>query len=153
MNCWNYCNFLLLDGTGGCITCSTKLPMIPWWYPRSQLWLPTPMLTPYSTHTSEESRPGPRTTTRRKWTLLNTGIVLTEDCYIVLYWPLTDAILGHLFFFITSRQRGYKVGSLMTGPEDPDIYYKQPGHPLHPDTLRNGRSKVCMWCNVEHPSV
>lgn len=28
------------------------------------------------------------------------------------------------------RQRGYKVGSLKTGPEDEDKYYKQPGHPL-----------------------
>jgi hypothetical protein len=28
------------------------------------------------------------------------------------------------------RQRGYKVGSLMTGSEDKDLYYKQPGHPL-----------------------
>ena len=28
------------------------------------------------------------------------------------------------------RQRGYKVGSLKTGPEEEDKYYKQPGHPL-----------------------
>ena len=28
------------------------------------------------------------------------------------------------------RQRGYKVGSLKTGPDEPDRYYKQPGHPL-----------------------
>ena len=28
------------------------------------------------------------------------------------------------------RQRGYKVGSLKTGIDDEDKYYKQPGHPL-----------------------
>jgi len=28
------------------------------------------------------------------------------------------------------RQRGYRVGSLHTGPDDPDDYYLQPGHPL-----------------------
>eukprot|EP01034_Spumella_vulgaris_P022231 gene22232-28345_t len=28
------------------------------------------------------------------------------------------------------RQRGYKVGSLMIGKDDPELYYKQPGHPL-----------------------
>jgi len=37
------------------------------------------------------------------------------------------------------RQRGYKVGSLMTGPEDPDHYYKQPGHPLSPLADKGGR--------------
>ena len=31
------------------------------------------------------------------------------------------------------RQRGYKVGSLKTGPNDPDLYYKLPGHPLSPN--------------------
>lgn len=38
--------------------------------------------------------------------------------------------------FHVRRQRGYKVGSLMTGPNDPDTYYKQPGHPLSPDSER-----------------
>jgi len=28
------------------------------------------------------------------------------------------------------RQRGYRIGSLKTGPDDEDKYYKQPGHPL-----------------------
>lgn len=37
------------------------------------------------------------------------------------------------------RQRGYKVGSLMTGPEDPDLYYRQPGHPLSPLAKKGGR--------------
>lgn len=37
------------------------------------------------------------------------------------------------------RRRGYKIGSLMSGPEDPDVYYKQPGHPLHPNTDKGGR--------------
>jgi hypothetical protein len=31
------------------------------------------------------------------------------------------------------RQRGYKVGSLMTGENEEDFYYKQPGHPLSKD--------------------
>lgn len=35
-----------------------------------------------------------------------------------------------------NRQRGYKVGSLMTGPDDADVYYKQPGHALSPDSER-----------------
>lgn len=38
------------------------------------------------------------------------------------------------------RQRGYKVGSRMTGPEDPDLYYKQPGHPLS-EKVEKGRFK------------
>jgi hypothetical protein len=42
----------------------------------------------------------------------------------------------------TLRQRGYKVGSLKTGPNDEDKYYKQPGHPLHPDVEKGGRYKV-----------
>lgn len=37
------------------------------------------------------------------------------------------------------KQRGYKVGSLKTGPDEPDQYYKQPGHPLHPDAHKGGR--------------
>jgi hypothetical protein len=40
------------------------------------------------------------------------------------------------------RQRGYKVGSLMTGPNDPDVYYKQPGHPLSPMAEKGGMFKV-----------
>lgn len=30
----------------------------------------------------------------------------------------------------------------MTGPEDPDEYYKQPGHPLSPDVEKGGRFQV-----------
>ena len=37
------------------------------------------------------------------------------------------------------RLRGYKTGSLFTGPEDKDQYYKQPGHPL---SDKNGRFNV-----------
>jgi len=37
------------------------------------------------------------------------------------------------------RQRGYRVGSLHTGPDDADLYYKQPGHPLSED--KNGSFK------------
>lgn len=37
------------------------------------------------------------------------------------------------------RQRGYQVGSLKTGPDDPDNYYKQPGHPLSPLADKGGR--------------
>ena len=37
------------------------------------------------------------------------------------------------------RQRGYKVGSIMTNPEDKDEYYTQPGHPLNPKTDKGGR--------------
>lgn len=29
----------------------------------------------------------------------------------------------------------------MTGPNDPDTYYKQPGHPLSPDADKGGRFK------------
>jgi hypothetical protein len=40
------------------------------------------------------------------------------------------------------RQRGYKVGSLMTGENEPDRYYKQPGHALSPDVdAKGGRFK------------
>lgn len=39
------------------------------------------------------------------------------------------------------RQRGYKVGSRMTGTEDPDLFYKQPGHPLSPQAEEGGRLK------------
>eukprot|EP00595_Chromulina_sp_UTEXLB2642_P000034 CAMPEP_0196761828 /NCGR_PEP_ID=MMETSP1095-20130614/1123_1 /TAXON_ID=96789 ORGANISM="Chromulina nebulosa, Strain UTEXLB2642" /NCGR_SAMPLE_ID=MMETSP1095 /ASSEMBLY_ACC=CAM_ASM_000446 /LENGTH=157 /DNA_ID=CAMNT_0042111823 /DNA_START=105 /DNA_END=578 /DNA_ORIENTATION=+ len=41
----------------------------------------------------------------------------------------------------TYRSRGYKVGSLKTGPDEPDRYYKQPGHPLHPLVEKGGRYK------------
>mmetsp|Transcript_43192 Transcript_43192/g.119462 ORF Transcript_43192/g.119462 Transcript_43192/m.119462 type:complete len:189 (+) Transcript_43192:33-599(+) len=37
------------------------------------------------------------------------------------------------------RQRGYKIGSLMSGPEDEEKYYKQPGHPLSPKADKGGR--------------
>jgi hypothetical protein len=37
------------------------------------------------------------------------------------------------------RSRGWKVGSLMTKPDEPDRYYKQPGHPLSPDADKGGR--------------
>lgn len=37
------------------------------------------------------------------------------------------------------RQRGYKIGSLMTGPDEPDQYYRQPGHPLSPLAKKGGR--------------
>mmetsp|Transcript_18964 Transcript_18964/g.19084 ORF Transcript_18964/g.19084 Transcript_18964/m.19084 type:complete len:186 (+) Transcript_18964:98-655(+) len=39
------------------------------------------------------------------------------------------------------RQRGWKVGSRMTGPEDADNYYLQPGHALSPLADKGGRFK------------
>lgn len=39
------------------------------------------------------------------------------------------------------RARGYKVGSLATGPEDKDAYYKQPSHPLS-EKVQQARFKV-----------
>eukprot|EP00596_Hydrurales_sp_CCMP1899_P001866 CAMPEP_0119042168 /NCGR_PEP_ID=MMETSP1177-20130426/14423_1 /TAXON_ID=2985 /ORGANISM="Ochromonas sp, Strain CCMP1899" /LENGTH=113 /DNA_ID=CAMNT_0007008771 /DNA_START=272 /DNA_END=613 /DNA_ORIENTATION=- len=39
------------------------------------------------------------------------------------------------------RQRGYKVGSRMSGPDDKDNYYLQPGHPLSPKADKGGRFK------------
>lgn len=45
------------------------------------------------------------------------------------------------------RQRGYRVGSLMTGPDDPDSYYLQPGHPLHKKVEKGGRFKVATILN------
>lgn len=39
------------------------------------------------------------------------------------------------------RQRGYKVGNLMRGEDDLDLYYKQPGHPLSPTADKGGRFK------------
>eukprot|EP00981_Chlorochromonas_danica_P000373 scaffold90_cov163-Ochromonas_danica.AAC.28 len=38
------------------------------------------------------------------------------------------------------RARGYKIGSLSTGPEDKDAYYKQPSHPLS-DKVQQARFK------------
>jgi hypothetical protein len=45
------------------------------------------------------------------------------------------------------RQRGYKVGSLHTSEEDPDHYYKQPGHPLsdHPKGSFKERKANTEW--------
>ncbi len=40
------------------------------------------------------------------------------------------------------RQRGYKVGSLQTGKDDPDLYYRQPGHPLSPFAKRGGPNAI-----------
>ena len=37
------------------------------------------------------------------------------------------------------RSRGWKIGSLMTGPNDPEPFYKQPGHPLSPTVDKGGR--------------
>lgn len=45
------------------------------------------------------------------------------------------------------RQRGYRVGSLMTGPDDPDNYYLQPGHPLSPKVDKGGRFKSLKGVN------
>jgi hypothetical protein len=50
------------------------------------------------------------------------------------------------------RQRGWKVGSLQTGPEDPDYYYLQPSHPLHPDAFgpNSIRHKVIIYASSRH---
>ena len=46
----------------------------------------------------------------------------------------------------TYRQRGWKVGSLSTGPEDDDQYYKQPGHPLSKEEGRfEKRKEMSEW--------
>ncbi len=37
------------------------------------------------------------------------------------------------------RQRGYKIGSLMTEADEPEPYYKQPGHPLSQKADEGGR--------------
>lgn len=50
------------------------------------------------------------------------------------------------------RQRGYKVGSLMTGPDDPDNYYLQPGHPLSPKVDKGGRFKSLKGIHYAHIS-
>ena len=72
---------------------------------------------------------------RSKLTLLSTGKLDKPTVLLRLqYWYYYYGI--SYFFFNFCRQRGYKVGSLMTGPEDPDTYYKQPGHPLSPDSER-----------------
>ena len=42
------------------------------------------------------------------------------------------------------RQRGYRVGSLKTGIDEPDKYYKQPGHPLSDAVDQGGRFDVCI---------
>jgi hypothetical protein len=49
------------------------------------------------------------------------------------------------------RQRGYRVGSLMTGPDDPDNYYLQPGHPLSPKVDKGGRFKSLK--NVDYAEI
>lgn len=45
------------------------------------------------------------------------------------------------------RQRGYKVGNLMRGPDDKDLYYKQPGHPLSEEKggRFNERKETTEW--------
>lgn len=53
-----------------------------------------------------------------------------------------DATQGEEQYNWTShRQRGYGVGSLNQGPNDPDKYWKQPGHPLNKET-KGGRFEV-----------
>lgn len=49
------------------------------------------------------------------------------------------------------RQRGYRVGSLMTGPDDPDNYYLQPGHPLSPKADKGGRFKALKGIHYATP--
>ena len=49
------------------------------------------------------------------------------------------------------RQRGYRVGSLMTGPDDPDNYYLQPGHPLSPKADKGGRFKELKGIHYAQP--
>ena len=49
------------------------------------------------------------------------------------------------------RQRGYRVGSLMTGPDDPDNYYLQPGHPLSPKADKGGRFMNLKSLDVGRP--
>lgn len=40
-----------------------------------------------------------------------------------------------------------QIGSLLQGPNEPDKYWTQPGHPLNPDTNKGGRFKVrCHEC-------
>jgi hypothetical protein len=43
------------------------------------------------------------------------------------------------------RHRGYKIGSLMLDKDDPELYYKQPGHPLSAFTLKKGNRQVWIW--------
>lgn len=40
------------------------------------------------------------------------------------------------------RQRGFQVGSRMTGEKEKDFYYVQPGHALSPLADKGGRFKV-----------
>ena len=49
------------------------------------------------------------------------------------------------------RQRGYRVGSLMTGPDDEDNYYLQPGHPLSPKADKGGRFKNIKGLDIAYP--
>eukprot|EP00602_Paraphysomonas_sp_CaronLab_P004620 CAMPEP_0185017330 /NCGR_PEP_ID=MMETSP1103-20130426/290_1 /TAXON_ID=36769 /ORGANISM="Paraphysomonas bandaiensis, Strain Caron Lab Isolate" /LENGTH=202 /DNA_ID=CAMNT_0027546679 /DNA_START=90 /DNA_END=698 /DNA_ORIENTATION=- len=39
------------------------------------------------------------------------------------------------------RQRGWQIGSLQTGPGEPDQYYLHDGHPLHPDAFKEGSAR------------
>ena len=48
------------------------------------------------------------------------------------------------------RSRGYKVGSLMTGENEPDHYYRQPGHPLSNND--SGRFKDIKNVEVFNPT-
>ena len=51
------------------------------------------------------------------------------------------------------RSRGYKVGSLMTGENEPDHYYRQPGHPLsNNDNNDSGRFKDIKNVEVFNPT-
>lgn len=36
----------------------------------------------------------------------------------------------------------------MTGADEPDMYYKQPGHPLSPAADKGGRFKVILCGNL-----
>lgn len=49
------------------------------------------------------------------------------------------------------RQRGYRVGSRMIGPDDPDNYYLQPGHPLSPKADKGGRFKDIKGMDIALP--
>jgi hypothetical protein len=50
--------------------------------------------------------------------------------------------------YVGCRHRGFKVGSLMIGPEDKENYYLQPGHPLHPLSKKGGRFGVSTVDNM-----
>lgn len=56
------------------------------------------------------------------------------------------ALFVENFITLTScslRHRGFKIGSLMIGTEDPELYYKQAGHPLSAAAKRGGAHQVC----------